>query len=275
MNTEFNPQDLTPSVSIEALLLKRDAILERYRSALQLIIEAQDIAKDSGLGDARFLIEESRGGRHSLSDAAAPELIRQNVDARAWAHLMHESGLRSFLDAKARSDWDKNIAAGSVPCLSLQNIVSTFGAIHAARDEYFERGVIEVFKKLSWDYKTNQPFRFGKRIILNHLVSVWGNPKDKHVTLNHRTADELDDLVRIFSVLDGKPEPDHRAGMYAKLSPAIRDAVQDVDTEYFSVRWFFKGTGHLTFKRPPLVDALNAILAKHYPGALAAPREAR
>jgi hypothetical protein len=33
-----------------------------------------------------------------------------------------------------------------------------------------------------------------------------------------------------------------------------------------------KGFGHLTFKKPDRVDALNAILAKHFPNALAAPR---
>ena len=135
MNGQFNPQDLTPSVSIEALLGKRTAILERYAAAQALIIEAQELAKDTGLGDARFLIEESRG-RHSVSDADAAEVIRQNVDSHAWAHLMKESGLRSFLDAKARGEWDKQITVGSVPPLTLENIVSTFAAIHGARADH-------------------------------------------------------------------------------------------------------------------------------------------
>ena len=34
--------------------------------------------------------------------------------------------------------------------------------------------VIILFRRLSWDYKTNLPFRFGQRIILNRLLQVYG-----------------------------------------------------------------------------------------------------
>lgn len=50
-------------------------------------------------------------------------------------------------------------------------------------------GVIILFRRLSWDYKTNQPFQFGKRIILNCLLSVYGNDT-AHAFLNHTTTDQ-------------------------------------------------------------------------------------
>ncbi|WP_141122095.1 DUF4942 domain-containing protein, partial [Salmonella enterica] len=34
------------------------------------------------------------------------------------------------------------------------------------------------------------------------------------------------------------------------------------------VRGFLKGTVHITFKYPDLVEKLNDIIARHYPGAL-------
>ncbi|SMB30912.1 hypothetical protein SPRA44_240170 [Serratia proteamaculans] len=37
----------------------------------------------------------------------------------------------------------------------------------------------------------------------------------------------------------------------------------------FSIKYFQKGTAHITFKRSELVDKLNDIIARHYPGALA------
>lgn len=42
--------------------------------------------------------------------------------------------------------------------------------------DVFERGIINVFKGLSWDYKTNSPCSFGKKIIINNLVTHnrWG-----------------------------------------------------------------------------------------------------
>ena len=36
----------------------------------------------------------------------------------------------------------------------------------------------------------------------------------------------------------------------------------------FVIKYFQKGTAHITFKRPELVDGLNDIIARHYPGAL-------
>ncbi|GKW23870.1 hypothetical protein PEC311524_14640 [Pectobacterium carotovorum subsp. carotovorum] len=45
---------------------------------------------------------------------------------------------------------------------------------------------------------------------------------------------------------------------------------QEYEDDYFSMRYFQKGTGHLTFKRPDLIEKMNDIIAKHYPGMLAA-----
>ncbi|OSJ88642.1 DUF4942 domain-containing protein, partial [Salmonella enterica] len=39
---------------------------------------------------------------------------------------------------------------------------------------------------------------------------------------------------------------------------------------FFFFKYFQKGTAHITFKRPELVDKLNDIIARHYPGRVAA-----
>lgn len=48
--------------------------------------------------------------------------------------------------------------------------------LHHSKLEVFERGIINVFRGLSWDYKTNSPCSFGKKIIINNLVTHnrWG-----------------------------------------------------------------------------------------------------
>jgi hypothetical protein len=77
--------------------------------------------------------------------------------------------------------------------------------------------------------------------------------------------------MRVLSVLDGKPEPDHRQGAYSRLDAAKLDVV-DFDG-YFTVKGFKNGNGHLTFLRGDLTDKMNQIIAKHYPGALPPGRE--
>lgn len=43
-----------------------------------------------------------------------------------------------------------------------------------------------------------------------------------------------------------------------------------LNDDYLHLRWFKNGNGHITFKRPDLVEQMNLILAKHYPHALPA-----
>jgi hypothetical protein len=270
---ELNPQDLVPSVSIEAIVRRRDALIAAYRQLRQAVEDHVKPLEAVGIHGPSVMLGRGSANPVSMLDPEADDFVRKTIDSSAWAYLMNESGLRTFFDATARKEWDAKVYNHEVPPLTLENIRFTFEAIHGARDEYFDRGVIAVFKRLSWDYKTNQPFKFGKRIIMTRFVDVWGGTRNqKYISTSHTTTNELDDLVRIFSLLDGKPEPDHRGAMYHAISPSITAKVQSIDLEYFSIRWFLKGTGHITFKRPELVDRLNSIIAKHYPGALPEPR---
>lgn len=46
---------------------------------------------------------------------------------------------------------------------------STFKKLYPSKTPVFDRGIINVFKGLSWDYKTNSPCFFGKNDIMNNL----------------------------------------------------------------------------------------------------------
>ena len=72
-------------------------------------------------------------------------------------------------------------------------------------------------------------------------------------------------------ILDEKPVPANRADVTRCLSDHInenRHSIHDED-EMFVIKYFQKGTAHITFKRQELVDKLNDIIARHYPGMLA------
>lgn len=266
------------SVSIDNMLSQRSAVLERITEATRLLLEANEIAKAAGLGFPTVCVtsgysrqvEYRLTGNYREGDDGAGLISSavSAIDAGGWQHLMNESGMRSLMDAKARGEWDQSIEKGKFPAFTRENVMSTFEELHGSRGDIFERGVIEVFRHLSWSYKTNRPFAFGKRIVVTYLRGSVTGPGTSLGYVNSSHADYLDDLVRVLSVLDGKPEPDHRNGMYRAISAARTLADRDVDTEYLHVRCFRNGNGHVTFKRPDLTEKMNAILAKHYPGAL-------
>lgn len=267
--------NIVKSIIVANLLNQRAAVLQRVNAAMALLREAREIAERANVGWPRFRLD---GVQYSidptnLDDKGADEseaVVRKIVDRGAWQYLMNESGLRTFMDTTAREKWNRSIDKGDYPELTEGNVEATFTMLYDARGDMFERGVIECFRQLSWDYKTNQPFKFGKRIILEYVRShVSGAPGTSlgYSSYNGKT-DKLDDLSRVFSILDGKPEPDHRNGWQRRLSAVTKTTDDDATDGYISVRQFRNGNGHATFLRPDLVEKLNAILAKHYPGAI-------
>ena len=195
--------EVIKSVSIENMVNQRAAVVQRIRQALDLLAEAETLAVKAHVGFPRLVIDSSytlRGaGRVVCGPYASPRpdveaAILRTVDAGGWAYLMGESGMRTFMDARAREQWDEQLHKGDIPELTAANVRATFGSLLAARGDMFERGVLHVFRRLSWDYKTNCPVKFGKRIIVTYLVSDGRFP-------NHRVCDEVDDMVRVLSLI--------------------------------------------------------------------------
>lgn len=199
----------------------------------------------------------------------AMKAITRNLDRGIWRDLMKKSGMLSLMDAAAREQWYNSLEKDDIPAVSEENIMSTFEQLHLNKGAVFERGVINVFKGLSWDYRTNSPCKFGAKIIVTGLVKFdrWG------FGLNWGwQRDRLADLERMLMLLDGKPVPDNRADVTRRLGDHIHENRHSnrYEDEMFAIKYFQKGTAHITFKRPELVDKLNDIIAQHYPGMLAA-----
>jgi hypothetical protein len=266
--------DLIKSLSIENLVAQRNAIAAKLRDAAELLAQASDIADQLNAQiDASVTSDHwdkinlesacfDHHERHSLLDDDGPDGAIARVDAKLWDLFLNESGLRSFMDAQAREDWRLQLAELRHPALTVENIDATFESLAKHRGEFFDRGVIALFRKLSWHYKTNTPVKFGKKIIVDWGVSLAF--KAGHGHFGYETQNKLDDLVRVFAVADGKPEPDHRDSPF-------RDQIELRTVhrfDYFELRAFKKGSLHVTFTRPDLVDALNEIIARHHPDAL-------
>ncbi|EIX6435539.1 DUF4942 domain-containing protein [Salmonella enterica] len=264
--------ELICSTSIERIVTGRDAALKQIED---LIHQLDDISRlTAGIGGGTADIWGTyQGHRYDCwlmrPQKEAMPVITRNIDRSIWRDLMLKSGMLTLMDAEARDQWAKNLEEGDLPAISEANILSTFEQLHRSKQEVFERGIINVFKGLSWDYKTNNPCCFGKRIIVNGLVKhdKWG------YSLNWGwRRDQLADLERMLYLLDGKTIPDNRHDISIRFMDFVRDNPyqQVFEDDLFSIRYFQKGSGHITFKRLDLVEKMNDIVAKHYPGMLPA-----
>ncbi|RNW10553.1 DUF4942 domain-containing protein [Serratia nematodiphila] len=264
--------ELICSTSIERIVSGRNTALAQIAALIRQLDEISALTNRIGGGTAKdWAMRQGHGYDSWLTEKVdtAISAITRNIDRSIWRDLMLKSGMISLMDAQSRDEWHKNLDEGELPEISEENILATFEQLHHSKGEVFERGVINVFKGLSWDYKTNNPCSFGKKIIINNLVTYnrWG------FSLNWGwRRDQLTDLERMLFLLDGKPIPDNRGDISTRLMAHIRDnPAKDVyEDEFLSIRYFQKGTAHLMFKRLDLVEKMNDIIAKHYPGMLPA-----
>lgn len=270
--------DLIKSISIANLLQQREAIFERLDTIHATLVETKEIAEAAGIADdeklrsfAKLVGEKYHKYTHFLPLLDHEDVTRakKRIDNAAWAHLMDESGLMAFMNSTAREKWANDVSDGNTPQLTLDNIRATFQVLYENRGDMLENGVIECFKHLSWCYKTNQPQKFGRRIVKR--IRQWGY-------VSHEMTNSLEDLNRAMAAIDGKPQDDNRHALYQRLRAAEgavnsrRDQFTHEDT-YMDFRVFKNGNAHITFRRPELVERMNRILAKHYPNALPEPKD--
>ncbi|MCS2169553.1 DUF4942 domain-containing protein [Scandinavium sp. TWS1a] len=262
--------EIISSTNIERVVTGRNVALERIRAMIHQLAGISALTSSIGGKTALdwAMKQDFRCGCWlTEKEETAMKVITCNLDRSIWRDLMLKSGMISLMDAAARDEWYRNLEQDDIPAISEDNILSTFTQLHHSKNEVFERGVINVFKSLSWDYKTNSPCKFGKKIIVNGLVNYtqWG------FRLNWgKRRDQLADLERMLNLLDGKPVPENRNDLGVRLDQHI-DAQRTsavFEDDYFSIRYFQKGSAHITFKRPELIDRMNDIIARHYPGAL-------
>ncbi|HIC2868015.1 TPA: DUF4942 domain-containing protein [Citrobacter freundii] len=263
--------DVICSTNIERIIIGRSNALKQIETLIQHVTDISTLTSSIGGKTALdwAMKQDSRCGCWLMEKReAAMKAITRNLDREIWRDLMKESGMLSIMDAQAREQWYNSLEKDDIPTIREENILSTFKQLHQSKGEVFERGVINVFKCLSWDYKSNSPCRFGRKIIVNGLVkhARWG------FVLNWgRQRDRLADLERMLMLLDGKPVPDNRADVTCRLRDHINENRHSTsyEDEMFTIKYFQKGTAHITFKRSELVDKLNDIIARHYPGTLA------
>ncbi|OKP21441.1 DUF4942 domain-containing protein [Serratia fonticola] len=281
MSTALNPitepdvltghTEVIYSTSIERIVTGRNAALAQIEALIHQLADISAITNSIGGGVARdwAMKQDFRCGCWLIEKVeTAMPVITRNLDRSIWRDLMKRSGMLAIMDAQARDQWYRNLEGDTIPAISGESIYSTFEQLHRDKGEVFERGVINVFKSLSWNYKSNHPCRFDKKIIVANLVSYnqWG------FTLNHSyRRDQLADLERMLFLLEGKAIPDNRQDITARLYEHIsanRLKAVVYEDEYFSIKYFMKGSAHLTFRKPDLMDKMNDIIAKHYPGVL-------
>lgn len=275
---------LIPAVSIEAIVGKRDEIARLVREANAAMCRAHEIARDiESQGGAHVSFALSLEYRHATHRywGEKPEhamAMTQEVDRRIWDFVVVGAGIWTLMDTQAREEWRKQMESGAFPAVSVDSIHATLASLADQRAEIFERSVVNLFRGLSWDYKSNRAVKLGKRIVLTSATEWWRGGRGKNSgSPGHHGVSRMDDLLRVLAVLEGHPEPSHAVGVERQLRaqewPNQPDAIVGIlglakPLPLFEVRGFKNGNAHVRIVDEKHVDELNRIIARRCPDAL-------
>ncbi|HKH27158.1 MAG TPA: DUF4942 domain-containing protein [Sphingomicrobium sp.] len=266
-------QNLIRKATIEELVGHRARALELYAAAIDLIgkaNEAEAKASPAYHYGPRFTLKADSSRSY---DTATLKEIERAIDTRMWRSVMQTTNLLSLMDAKERKAFEEQVAKEPPPC-TVENICATCGRLMSEADAIFRRGVVNAFGRLCRDYKSNDGFKIGTRIVVEYAFNT-SSYQGRTFLYGLRKDDEIGDIDRAVHVLDGKPYDRAVAGaLIAAIQASKGGSGSACETPYWRARWFSKGTLHLYLKDKDLLARLNKIVAEHYGETLAGPKAA-
>lgn len=236
-------------------------LLQARGEALRLLSDARrctDMAKDLLSAHGRYLMP--RGGQ-IREDAGR---VQAELDASMWRRAFDLTGFKQLMDAQAVAEFERSLSP-KPPEFTEANIRSTFIDLHGKSAEMFRRGVVNVFRNLSDDYKTNanEPFRIGRKLVMTYMTNkAFGGGLE----LNYGgSRDRLNDIDRVVRTLGGMT-------FVAGALPTSVDRSLKLghvhECELYRAKGFKNGNLHFEFMRKDLLDLLNEEIAEHYANTL-------
>lgn len=268
--------DYVESTDSAELVLQEPFYAPSTEGGLDHLFAMRDAVKGRIEAIAGFMDGEARNALHYFIEGAKHENERYGLtvdsllnveaavkalDADYWNRAMDLTDVRECMPQARRTDWYELIRMHATPEFIPDNVIPTFQDLLSSRAKFFAERVDGMFRALSRTHVTNQPEGFGKRMILNYVLSEWGGSADC------TRAGYINDLRCVIAKFMGRDEPRDSRSV---VSFAAKTPGQWVSIDGGALRLrVYTGvrTGHLEV-HPDMAWRLNSVLASLYPAAI-------
>jgi hypothetical protein len=257
--------DIAVRLTIPELVREFDMGMHELKQGLALLIQAQERLTKAFCGPTStydFLV--INGNDTTL------EFDKKRIRMRgaAWRYLVGRAEIKKLASIKRANEIDDMLAKPeTLPEITIENVTGWVESLNEQSKRFLQEAAVEVYEWLRpscGGYKTNNAFKIGKRVVLTYMVErPWSGGG---MRVRYDSEDRLRALDNVFHLLDGKGLSPTYGG---ELADAIRftSAGEFGETTFFRFRPFGNGNLHVEFKRPDLVQQLNAIGGKGLPAA--------
>ncbi|MCC7212534.1 MAG: DUF4942 domain-containing protein [Candidatus Brocadia sp.] len=191
------------------------------------------------------------------------EKFSKELDKRLWNHCFDKLGVFTVMNHNNIEKLRREIE-DKTPAFTEENIEATVTTMYQNRAKYFVEGIIQTFRELSHDHKTNTNDKFkipDKCVIKYMLEPCW----PKGLRLRYNREDKLGDIERTFCLLD--KEVFEARKTQCEVNASLLEG-QTYENKYFELKGYKNGNIHLRFKRIDLLDLANQMIADYYGNTL-------
>jgi Domain of unknown function (DUF4942) len=209
-----------------------------------------------------FDVRLSYEGDHYIN-LSEPAKMFDRMKRKAWRVLVDHLGVKNIMSVAKRKEFEQQLERGDLPEISEKTITGIILGLAGQARDFAKEAALEVFgilrPRAGWgrEYKTNDAFRVGRRVILTWKVERCWNAKQFRVCYN--SEQQITAIDGVFHILDGKGIMREHKGPLVKAIEASPDGRGD--TDYFKFRCFKNRNLHLEMKRLDLVKQLNLLAA--------------
>ena len=206
---------------------------------------------------------------YAYSDNFINQVIKR-IRHKYWTALFSDEKFVAMMTTDMRYKWHDKIDELSNYDFSLYNIQEIQLEISKSLMSSVEKVIIELFDEFShahsWypettknsylydSWKTNKAYKINKKVIIP--LSAYGG-WDGRLDLLYKFKDKLQDIEKVFNYLAGIEDIEHIDLLETLKKAQDEGQTKKIETTYFIVDVFKKGTTHLTFKNDDLLAKFN------------------
>ena len=252
-----------------------DAIIDRYNyeveSGLRLIREYRSVMRmiNNGKTNSPASLVLTFGGNENVTEGEWVKRVRRKY----WEMLFAAPQFISQLTTNLRTNLFNRVKELEDYEFSYFNIKEIMIQMTAHVTEGVEKTIMNLFddwtRKYHWDenaqnrhyfdgWRTNDAFAVNKKVIIPlYAYSHWSGAFD----LSYTCQEKLSDIEKVFNYLDGGRTPEMPLRDVLQKADKERQS-KKIETKYFFLTFYKKGTCHIEFKNMDLLAKFNIFAAR-------------
>ncbi len=277
---EFIHEDIDHEIKDVAQRDSIEAIVDDYNFRVNTGIDLihKHFVNSKYVGSYFSLGISGAEGENSGSIQSKTNLFLEQIRHDYWEKVLSLPAFEKRLTEKKRKEFRETIKNNSDLEFTSANVRSFFENLMHSYEDTLIDAIEELFDTMTSKYaydesifcknvhyyngwKTNDSFKVNKRVIIPRIGIDPYDYDKRRIRLCYGTPEKLDDIDKVMNYFDGKTNYVRMSEVAGKVNQS-EEITSILESEYFKIRFYKKGTTHLTFKSEDIRRRFNIEVGK-------------